>query len=151
MSTAACRNPYSFRREATCQYDLRRAKVCPKKTLVLSAIIWAVIAGGITFAFAGCAEVAPAVAKISPAIAEGCAKWREAEASPAVRLALGAGTIAANVAMPGAGAVVADLRAYGDRFCAEGPPAGDVTSEPERASWLATLTGNLLSAAIKRL
>jgi hypothetical protein len=151
MSTAACCLMPRYVREAIIQVRVPHAKVCPKKTLVLSAIIWAVIAGGIAFAFAGCAEVAPDVAKISPAIAEGCAKWREAEASPAVRLALGAGTIAANVAMPGAGAVVADLRAYGDRFCAEGPPAGDVTSEPERASWLATLTGNLLSAAIKRL
>lgn len=130
MSTAACRGAYHFPREATVQVDVPHAKVCPKKTLILTAIIWAAISGGIAFAFAGCAEVSP---------------------SPAVRLALGAGTIAANVAFPGSGAIVADLRAYGDRFCAEGPPAGDMTSAPERASWLASLTANLLTAAIKRL
>lgn len=81
-------------------------------------------------------------------IAAACDAFRRAEANPRVQLALAGGTIAANIASSGtAGPVIASLRAYGDRFCAEGPPAGDTTTTAERAAWLANVTAGLLSAA----
>lgn len=83
-------------------------------------------------------------------IAAGCDAFRRAEASPTVQLALAAGTVGANFATGGvAGPVVASLRSYGARFCAEGPPAGDTTTEAERLAWLAGVTKGLIDPAAK--
>lgn len=84
----------------------------------------------------------------SPAVAHGCAAFRSAEANPYVQAAIGIGTAAANIASFGGPAAIAtELQAYGARFCTEGPPAGDMTADASRASWLANITLGMLSAA----
>jgi hypothetical protein len=102
------------------------------------------------------ARLTPAIvafeAKAAPAIARGCADFRQAEASPTVQLAIGAGTVAIGAATAGvgsalAGAGVSLLRSFGDRFCTEGPPAGDMTSEADRAVWIADVAAKMLAAA----
>lgn len=97
---------------------------------------------------AGCGTLA--TIRQQPMIVAGCNEWRSVEANPTVQLALSAAQTAANLA--GYGAPTAALhwvRLSGDRFCAEGPPAGDVTTETDRASWLAKLTADLLAGAMK--
>lgn len=79
-----------------------------------------------------------------PAIAKGCEEWRRARANPLIQGALTVASTAASVAGYGVAASGLDwVRAAGDRFCTEGPPAGDVTSTAERASWLADLVAKL--------
>jgi hypothetical protein len=90
---------------------------------------------------AGCAGLTAAIARFEeradPVIQAACAGFRQAETSPLVRLAIAGGTMAANVATSGAaGPVVALLRSYGDAYCREGPPAGDMTTSMQQREWL---------------
>lgn len=111
---------------------------------------------GISLLLAGCgavtgdpvAAIGHQAALRSPAVAEGCAAFRSAEGNPRVRQALDAAHMVANLAgYGGPAAIAAELRSYGARFCAEGPPAGDMTTDAARASWLAKITMDMLSAA----
>lgn len=111
---------------------------------------------GATLALCGCgavtgdpvAVIGQQAALRSPAVAEGCAAFRSAEGNPRVRQALDAARMVANLAgYGGPAAIAAELRSYGARFCTEGPPAGDVTTDAARASWLAKITMDMLSAA----
>lgn len=80
-----------------------------------------------------------------PAIANACATWRQARANPAIQVALGIAGTAATIAGYGVAEAGLDwVRAAGDRFCSEGPPAGDATSTAQRLQWLGTLTAKLL-------
>lgn len=118
-----------------------------RKTIIIGATLALFGCGGQTAGLIGGAQQA---ALQVPPIAEGCARWRAAEADPRVRLALDAAKIAANVAGYGAaGTGLAWLQSSGDRFCTEGPPAGDVTADAQRYSWLAKLTADLIAGAIK--
>jgi len=104
---------------------------------------------------AGCAGITAAVARFEeragPAVARGCAEFHKAEASPLVQAAIAAGTIAGpsapRGAAPGAGfaatggaagIAVAAIRGFGERFCANGPPA-----------WIAGVARQLLAEAAK--
>lgn len=81
--------------------------------------------------------------RAEPVLAQGCAAFERAEASPLVQLAVAGGSIAS----PAAGTAVGVIKAFGNRFCIEGPPPGDTTSTAERAAWLAKLTADLPKAA----
>ena len=111
---------------------------------------------GATLALCGCgnmkaADVAavavPAVQQAAlqvPAIANACAKWRSARTNPYIQAALGIAGTAATIAGYGVAESALDwVRASGDRFCTEGPPAGDTTSTAQRVGWLTDLIGKL--------
>jgi hypothetical protein len=107
------------------------------------------IAGSL--ALAACAQIASFEQKAAPVIGQACATFHKAEANPLVHIALAGGTLVANIAAPGSGtaigAGVALVRSYGDKFCAEGPPAGDATTPDQQAAWLAGIVGKMLAAA----
>jgi hypothetical protein len=118
--------------------------------LAASAVLWAGIIGGGMLLFGCGGGGGQPDALRSPIVAEACQRFRSAEANPRVQLALGIATTGANLAgFGGPAAIVTELRAYGSRFCSEGPPAGDMTSEPQRASWLTTIAAGMVEAAIK--
>lgn len=111
----------------------------------------------VSLTIAGCqiakfeAGLAKFEAKAAPVIANACARFRQAEASPLVQIAIAGGTLAANAATGGiAGPAVAAIRSYGDQFCANGPPAGDSTTAQQQADWLdGKITGVLVAAVGK--
>jgi hypothetical protein len=112
----------------------------------------ALLAGGLLAGCAGLeAKLAAFEAKAAPAIARGCATFHAAEASPLVQMGIGLGTSAINVAtgVPVAGLAVSAIKGFGDRFCAEGPPAGDASTPDQQAAWLAGLPQQLVGAAEK--
>jgi hypothetical protein len=84
-------------------------------------------------------------AKAAPVVANACAVFRQAEANPLVNIGVAAGTLAANAATGGAaGPIIADVRAFGDGFCANGPPAGDTTTAAQQATWLTSQVTNVM-------
>lgn len=90
-------------------------------------------------AVAGCSSPSA----LDPAIVKGCAEFRRVEASPLVQMAV----VAAGIALPPAENAVGIIRAFGDKFCRDGAPAGDTTSTAQRVEWLAGVTADLLKAA----
>ena len=106
------------------------------------------LAAASLLALASCAQIAAFEQKAGPQIAQACALFRSAEADPAVQIALAAGATAGTIAsgVP-VGAIVAQIKSYGDAFCANGPPVGDATTPAQQAQWLAGVTMQLLGAA----
>lgn len=94
-------------------------------------------------ALASCAQLVAFEQRAAPIIAQACAQFHAAEANPLVHAAIVGGSIVS----PRAGLIVAEIRSYGARYCAEGPPPTDTTTPPQQASWLAGVTASLLSAA----
>lgn len=100
-----------------------------KRTSIIAA---AFIAAG----FSGCSNdpaIGTAVTKASALVTEACASFQRTK----VQLAL---DVAASLS-----STVGELKSYGDRFCAEGPPPGDATTPAQQASWLNDLTSKLVS------
>lgn len=89
--------------------------------------------------------------RAAPVVVKACQYFRSAENSTAVQLALIGGTLAVDAfATPAAGALVskvaAAVQSYGDAFCANGPPAGIVTTPEQDAAWLnGQVTGQLIA------
>lgn len=95
------------------------------------------------------AKVAAFEQRAAPVIARACDAFHRAEASALVQTALDVGVMAANAAtgVPVAGIAVSAVKGFGDRFCAEGPPAGDTTSAMDQAAWLVDIGRQMLAAA----
>lgn len=120
---------------------MKRFAVCIPLALALAGC-----GGGAGSIVATAVPIAQQAALQVPAIASACATWRSARANPAIQLALGVASTAATVAGYGVASAGLDwVRSAGDRFCTEGPPAGDVTTVADKASWLQKLTTDLLS------
>lgn len=85
-------------------------------------------------------DIAAFEAKAGPEIAQGCAKFHSVESDPLV----GIGMMLANASTAG---IIGDIKMAGDVFCSIGPPAGDVTSVVQQASWIADLAGKLGAAS----
>lgn len=105
------------------------------------------LAATVAIGLAACtpAQVARFDERAGPAIAQACAAFHKAEASPLVQLAVAGGSIA----NPAVGAALGWVKASGSRFCAEGPPAGDTTTTAERVAWLAGVTEGMVRAATR--
>ena len=75
--------------------------------------------------------------KAAPVVANACATLHATESNPLAQIGIGGVTVALNVASGGAaGPVLASLKAFGDGFCLNGPPAGDTTTPAQQAAWL---------------
>jgi hypothetical protein len=119
--------------------------MCTKKPVFAGAIL------AIGSILASCAQMTAFEAKAAPEIAQGCAVFHQAEASPLVQIGIGVGVAAANTAMggvPAAGLAVSAVKGFGDAFCAAGPPIGDTTTPGQQASWLAGVTQQMIGAAL---
>lgn len=96
----------------------------------------------VALGLAACAQIAAFEKQASPVIVQACGQFRSAEANPLVQLALSVGGAAT-----GTGAIVADVRSFGDAFCSAGPPPGDNTTPAQQAAWLMNVTAQMLAAA----
>ena len=107
-----------------------------------------ILSGGLALALAGCAGLTAALVsfeqRAAPVVAQACTVFHNAEASPLVSLAIAGGNIASGGV---AGPIVANIRAFGDEFCAAGPPVGDMTTPQEQAAWLYGVADKLLTAS----
>jgi hypothetical protein len=108
----------------------------------------ALVALGVAFAATACTQVTAFEQKAAPEIAQACGAFHQAEANPLVQIALAAGSTAATAAsgVP-VGAVVSEIRSYGDAFCAAGPPVGDLTTPGQQAAWVMDVAQKMIGAA----